>query len=73
MLYLFDGGHLTESEFERVALQPDELAGFDFCEVRTWSDRTIPRLARRIAAAAAARRSRSVAYLEHGESVQPLN
>ncbi|OEU90834.1 NUDIX hydrolase [Streptomyces abyssalis] len=70
VLYLFDGGVLSGTDTERVVLQTDELVGFAFHDVNKLVAVTISRLARRIAAAASARRSASVAYLEHGEPAE---
>jgi ADP-ribose pyrophosphatase YjhB (NUDIX family) len=67
VLYLFDGGVLSSSDVERVHLPADELTGFEFRDSSQLP--TIPRLARRIAAAAEARADETVVYLEHGEPV----
>jgi hypothetical protein len=48
-------------------LQPDELKGFSFLPTEQVAERTIPRLARRILAAAEARTQRAPVYLEHGQ------
>ncbi|MFF4367271.1 NUDIX domain-containing protein [Streptomyces sp. NPDC001594] len=67
VLYLFDGGRLSTDERRQIALQPDELHGYDFHNAEQVTALTIPRLARRIAAAIQARASDLTAYLEHGE------
>ncbi|MEU2393321.1 NUDIX hydrolase [Streptomyces sp. NPDC007369] len=67
VLYLFDGGRLSAGDRRRIALQADELRGFDFHPVELVPGLTIPRLARRIAAGVQARTTGLVAYLEHGE------
>ncbi|MCD0482323.1 NUDIX hydrolase [Streptacidiphilus sp. ASG 303] len=67
VLYLFDGGHLTPAALEAVTLQPDELRGVQFVPIAAIGERTIPRLARRITAAAHARAGQAPVYLEHGQ------
>jgi ADP-ribose pyrophosphatase YjhB (NUDIX family) len=73
VLYLFDGGVLSASDLDRVQLQAEELTGFAFQEPSALPTLTIPRLARRIAAALGARTLGNVAYLEYGEAVFPVN
>ncbi|MFF4495468.1 NUDIX domain-containing protein [Streptomyces sp. NPDC001546] len=68
VLYLFDGGCLTADDRRQIALQVDELRGYDFHDADQVPDLTIPRLARRIAAGIKARGRGLTAYLEHGET-----
>ncbi|MEU2154077.1 NUDIX hydrolase [Streptomyces sp. NPDC019396] len=67
VLYLFDGGRLTSEQLAGVTLQPDELRSYAFLAPDEIPDRTIPRLARRILAAAEARDEAVPVYLEHGQ------
>ncbi|MEU9302189.1 NUDIX hydrolase [Streptomyces sp. NPDC048269] len=67
VLYLFDGGHLSADDRRQIALQADELRGYDFHNADEVADLTIPRLARRIAAAIQARAADLTTYLEQGE------
>ncbi|MDX3586444.1 NUDIX hydrolase [Streptomyces europaeiscabiei] len=67
VLYLFDGGQLSQDHLARITLQPDELKGFSFLTLEQVAERTIPRLARRILAAAEARNQTAPVYLEHGQ------
>lgn len=67
VLYLFDGGQLSQEQLANVALQADELKGFEYFTPEQISERTIPRLARRILAAAEARNEAALVYLEHGQ------
>jgi 8-oxo-dGTP pyrophosphatase MutT (NUDIX family) len=69
VLYLFDGGVLPAELRDRIQLQAEEIGAYDFHALDDVAELTIPRLARRIVAAAAARRQGSVAYLEHGHAV----
>ncbi|MFH8219725.1 NUDIX domain-containing protein [Streptomyces sp. NPDC018057] len=68
VLYLFDGGRLSVEHLEQIALQAEELRGYDFHNPDQVPRLTIPRLARRIAAAIQARANGLTAYLEHGQS-----
>ncbi|MFJ3960848.1 NUDIX domain-containing protein [Streptomyces sp. NPDC090036] len=67
VLYLFDGGRLDADHCQQIALQADELRGYDFHRAEEVPELTIPRLARRIAASIQARTSGLTAYLEHGQ------
>ncbi|MER5378414.1 NUDIX hydrolase [Streptomyces sp. NPDC002553] len=67
VLYLFDGGQLTQDYLGAITLQPEELKSFAFVPPEQITERTIPRLARRILAAAEARNEVAPVYLEHGQ------
>jgi 8-oxo-dGTP pyrophosphatase MutT (NUDIX family) len=67
VLYLFDGGQLTSESLAKITLQADELKSFAFVAPNEISERTIPRLARRILAATEARDGAAPVYLEHGQ------
>ncbi|MFF5450409.1 NUDIX domain-containing protein [Streptomyces sp. NPDC012950] len=71
VLYLFDGGRLSVEQREQIALQADEIRGYDFHNPDQVPGLTIPRLARRITAAIQARTNGLTAYLEHGQSPAP--
>ncbi|WP_189096835.1 NUDIX domain-containing protein [Streptomyces kronopolitis] len=66
VLYLFDGGVLPTELREQIKLQAAEIGAYDFHPLDDVASLTIPRLARRIEAAAVARARGRVAYLEHG-------
>ncbi|MEU5688036.1 NUDIX hydrolase [Streptomyces venezuelae] len=66
VLYLFDGGTLASQLQAQIKLQASEIKAYDFHPLEAVDDLTIPRLARRIRAAAVARHEGAVAYLEHG-------
>ncbi|MGH4033202.1 NUDIX domain-containing protein [Actinomycetota bacterium Odt1-20B] len=66
VLYLFDGGTLADQVRAQIRLQASEIKAYEFHPVGAVDDLTIPRLARRIRAAAVARDEGAVAYLEHG-------
>lgn len=68
VLYLFDGGVLPAELRGRIQLQAAEIGAYDFHPLDAVADLTIPRLARRIEAAAVARAEGWVAYLEHGRA-----
>ncbi|MFJ8926514.1 hypothetical protein ACIRLA_08070 [Streptomyces sp. NPDC102364] len=67
VLYLFDGGVLPEMLQAEISLQQSEIKSYAFHPVDAVEDLTIPRLARRVRAAAVARGAGTVAYLEHGQ------
>lgn len=69
VLFIFDGGLLAAEHRDKIELAPDELSGYGFHDVARVHDLTIPRLARRIVHACAARRDGGTRYLEHGEAV----
>lgn len=73
VLYLFDGGVLPTELRERIQLQAAEIGAYDFHPLDAVAGLTIPRLTRRIEAAAAARDEGRVAYLEHGYDVERCN
>ena len=66
VLYLFHGGQLTPADLQAVTLQVEELLSFQFVPIEDIPERTIPRLSRRITAAARARAGHVPVYLEHG-------
>lgn len=67
VLYLFDGGELSQEMLAAVTLQADELKAFAYVAPEEITQRTISRLARRIRAAAEARAKGTPIYLEHGQ------
>ncbi|MFJ8362761.1 NUDIX domain-containing protein [Streptomyces sp. NPDC093984] len=67
VLYLFDGGQLSQEDLAAITLQPEELKSSAFLSPEQITERTIPRLARRILAAAEARIGSAPVYLEHGQ------
>ena len=66
ILFVFDGGQLTQSELATISLNRTELASYEFVSPATMNHRLIPRLTRRLAAAVDARHSGHTVYLEHG-------
>lgn len=67
VLYLFDGGQLSQEDQDAIILQPEELKSFAFLSPEQIPERTIPRLARRVLAATEARDQAVPIYLEHGQ------
>ncbi|MBZ9637924.1 NUDIX hydrolase [Streptomyces sp. PSKA30] len=67
VLYVFDGGTLPRGLQERIRLETSEIRAYAYYSLDEVDTLTIPRLARRIRAAAAARQAGRVSYLEHGE------
>jgi 8-oxo-dGTP pyrophosphatase MutT (NUDIX family) len=68
LLWLFDCGALGVDE-SRIRLDETELDRWEWVPVGQLADRTVPRLARRLASAYAAHRQTEVLYLEHGDPV----
>ncbi|MBB4917782.1 hypothetical protein FHS44_004902 [Streptosporangium saharense] len=66
VLFVFDGGVLDAETLERITFADDEITAFGFHPVEDLDDLLIPRLARRVAAAVAARELGETVYLEHG-------
>ncbi|MFH8888674.1 NUDIX domain-containing protein [Streptomyces sp. NPDC017949] len=69
VLYIFDGGTLTAELLDQIQLDQSEIRGYDYHSLNAVDSLTIPRLARRIRAAACARQEGRVTYLEHGREV----
>lgn len=66
VLFVFDGGVLTEPDIAAIRLQPEELDSYVFLPPAEALDRLIPRLRRRVSAALQARLEGRTRYLEHG-------
>ncbi|MFC4858327.1 NUDIX domain-containing protein [Actinophytocola glycyrrhizae] len=66
VLFVFDGGTLTESEIAAIHLQAEELRSYAFLPPDEAFDRLIPRLERRMRAAVRAQETGRTGYLEHG-------
>lgn len=66
VLFVFDGGTLTQAEITEIRLQPEELDSYEFLPPAQALDRLIPRLRHRVDAALRARAEDRTLYLEHG-------
>ncbi|MFD8260322.1 hypothetical protein ACFV19_15620 [Streptomyces griseoluteus] len=66
-----NGGQLSQDQLASIKLEPDELKSFAFVTVDQLTERTIPRLVRRIRAAVESKMGSAPVYLEHGE--EPRN
>ncbi|GAA0958299.1 MULTISPECIES: NUDIX domain-containing protein [Streptomyces violaceusniger group] len=66
VLYLFDGGELSPDTAASIKLASDELLAAEFHAVEDLDQLLIPRLARRVKQAMAARAQGRPVYLEHG-------
>ena len=66
LLFLFDGGTMTDGQLDEIRLQADELASYALRDPAEAITLLIPRLARRLAAAIDARRAGCTTYLECG-------
>lgn len=70
VLWLFDCGELGDDE-QRISLDATELDRWEWVPNSQVDEYVIPRLARRLREALAARQYGSVAYLEHGQQHKP--
>ncbi|MFF9406377.1 NUDIX domain-containing protein [Streptomyces anandii] len=68
VLYLFDGGQLAPETIAQIRPEAEELKAVRFVAPQEITERTIPRLARRILAAIEARAASTPVYLEHGQA-----
>jgi 8-oxo-dGTP diphosphatase len=66
LLFIFDGGRLSDLDQAAIVLPSDELEAFAFHAVEDVDSLLIDRLARRVHAAVQARRAGETMYLEHG-------
>ncbi|MFJ1932733.1 NUDIX domain-containing protein [Kitasatospora sp. NPDC088160] len=66
LLFVFDGGILPAAELDRITVDQVEIGEHSFHHVDQLDALLIPRLARRVHAAYAARTQGETAYLEHG-------
>ncbi|WP_405493541.1 NUDIX domain-containing protein [Streptomyces sp. NBC_00096] len=71
VLYIFDGGTLSPEQERAIQLETSEIRAYAYHSLDAVDSLTIPRLARRIQAAATARRAGLVSYLERGQEVAP--
>jgi 8-oxo-dGTP pyrophosphatase MutT (NUDIX family) len=74
MLFVFNGGQLTDGQHGDIKLQASELSEYAYLETEEIAARTIPRLQHRIAEARRSLDTASFTYLEHGRPVHaPAN
>lgn len=68
VMFLYDGGKLDREQTAAIALQESELRSWAWCDEGEATERLPALLARRVAAARAARHSGRTDYLENGFS-----
>ncbi|MFF0292540.1 NUDIX domain-containing protein [Kitasatospora sp. NPDC004614] len=66
LLFVFDGGILPDAERDAIRVDQLEVSTYEFHPPAHLDALLIPRLARRVHAAVAARAQGATAYLEHG-------
>ncbi|CAN3983424.1 NUDIX domain-containing protein [Kitasatospora purpeofusca] len=66
LLFVFDGGVLPIDELDRITVDQIEIGEYAFHTTEQLDALLIPRLARRVHAACAARTRSETVYLEHG-------
>lgn len=69
LLFIFDGGSLTEEYLSKIQLDPTEIIGYEFHNINRAHEITITRLARRLIHGQAARQDGTTRYLEHGQPI----
>jgi ADP-ribose pyrophosphatase YjhB (NUDIX family) len=69
ILFIFDGGQLTDANHAAIQLQREELSEYAYLGLDAVADRTIPRLHRRLIQAHQSRLAGGPIYLEHGQPV----
>ena len=68
LIYVFDGGHLTQCQIEAIHIPEVELTAYEFLTPPEAAARLTPADGRRLAASyASARDNRGPVYLEHGK------
>jgi 8-oxo-dGTP diphosphatase len=66
MLFVFDGGTLSDAQLKSIKFEDGEIAEWAFLDDRQLDERTIPRLARRLRCALEARTESRCTYLHEG-------
>jgi 8-oxo-dGTP pyrophosphatase MutT (NUDIX family) len=66
VLFVFDGGLLTDEEYRLIAVDGSEVVSYAFVKHQVLDDVTVSRLANRLRNAVAARLDGSTRYLENG-------
>ncbi|MFF2119760.1 NUDIX domain-containing protein [Kitasatospora sp. NPDC058184] len=66
LLFVFDGGVLPADELDDITVDQVEIGEYAFHAIGQLDEVLIPRLARRVHAACAARMQSETVYLEHG-------
>lgn len=69
LVFVFDGGELTETQVAQLRLDDDELAAFEFCTPRQARERLRPYVWRRLAAALDVLGTGHLRYLQDGYPV----
>lgn len=67
ILFVFDGGHLTQAQLDHIIVDGDEVTGYKFHAPHELASVTIPRLANRIRHALTAHQDKTTRYLEDGQ------
>ena len=69
LMFIFDGGQLSESDISRITLQKEELSEFRFVSIDEAEKLLGERLSRRIRPTYEAKMDGFTAYLESGKSI----
>lgn len=71
VVFVFDGGELTDEQLDKIELNPDEISAWAFLPPEELFVMTEPRVNRRVTAALDAKASGTTVYLEHGVPAGP--
>lgn len=71
ILFIFDGGHLSDAQHAAITFQDAELSRYQYVDAADIPQFTVSRLVQRLTAALNARDSAKTAYLEHGQRRDP--
>lgn len=71
VVFVFDGGELTDEQLDTIELDPDEITAWAFLPPEELFVMTEPRLNRRVTAAIEAKAAGTTLYLEHGLPADP--
>jgi ADP-ribose pyrophosphatase YjhB (NUDIX family) len=69
VLYVFDGGSLSEDEVRRIVFEDGEIDEYRYVEPTDLETLVPPRLARRLHTAVVAKKSGRTIYTEHGREL----
>ncbi|WP_345629584.1 NUDIX hydrolase [Rugosimonospora acidiphila] len=69
VLYVFDGGSLSEDDLRRIVFEDGEIDEYRYVEPSGLETLVPPRLARRLHMAVIAKRSGRTIYTEHGKKL----
>ena len=73
ILYVFDGGSLTDDDRRRIAFEDGEITEFRYVDPADLDDLVPARLGRRLRTALMAKRGGRTLYAEHGQQIPAMH